>query len=831
MNYKKTCIFAAFSLVLASLVGCNKKEDSKNYYNISFLNDDQSLLKKVEVEEGQLPVYEGTPEKTATAEFTYTFSGWDKEIVAATEDTSYVATYTSTKRSYTVKFVDVDGTELQKETLEYGATPVYKGEDPTKATDAAATYTFNGWDKDIVVVTGEATYVATYSSQVRQYLVKFLDENGTELQSGLVNYGDTPAYNGTPAKASTAQYEYEFAGWDPVITSVTGEATYTATYTESVRKYTVHFETNGGTEIPDQSVEYGSTAIKPDDPEKAPTAEEIFFFDGWETSEHASYDFDTPVTGDVSLAAIWDAVSATEHGHRCEFVHYEEKEATYVKPGYSEFWYCELHDSYVTTEPTEYSSIEDAEGSFEGTIESTDPRYLPKLEGGNVYLKIDASNYLDGTALVYSEDAFAHITEVSFKMRVEGAKAEGRNAWLGISINEDHSLYEQRYIYDYYQLDNEWRTYSIANSNDYAGFVNFVHAVGEFEDNSYIYIDDISVEYEYGDEKIFEDFEGDEFLFEFNEEHVELVGEKKLNTFAHLKVGKDSMFGEYALLYSRIYFNNISTVTFKVRLTSTSPSWWGVGLTDNITSAPRIYTGMESWGGGVDNSWHACSIAADGAWHTKTLEFDGQSGYLVFGNESGSFAIGSTMDLDNICVTFGDDTVLTENFEGEVIFKMYTDLHDNPNSRSVYLASEEPARCYMRLYVGQNNSSYSILYTAESLPQITNVTMKIRLTGGKKEGQGGWWGVGIADDHKIYTNMHNGSAAFDGEWHEVSINCAGETGCLNFIQASGEFLEETTFDIDDFVITYNNGESTLVENFDDILVMSTNETYAKLMQY
>ena len=62
-------------------------------------------------------------------------------------------------------------------------------------------------------------------------VIKFVNEDGSELQSGAVAYGEKPEYKGdTPAKAASDGSTYEFAGWSPEITEATANATYTATY-------------------------------------------------------------------------------------------------------------------------------------------------------------------------------------------------------------------------------------------------------------------------------------------------------------------------------------------------------------------------------------------------------------------------------------------------------------------------------------------------------------------------------------------------------------------------------------------------------------------------
>jgi hypothetical protein len=134
-----------------------------------------------------------------------------------------------TLRQYTIKFMNGDE-PLQETTVNYGEIPAYTGETPTKASDGQYTYTFNGWEPEISTVTGEATYTATFKATLRQYTIKFM--NGDEpLQETTVNYGEMPTYTGeTPTKASDGQYTYTFKGWDPEISAVTGNQTYTAQF-------------------------------------------------------------------------------------------------------------------------------------------------------------------------------------------------------------------------------------------------------------------------------------------------------------------------------------------------------------------------------------------------------------------------------------------------------------------------------------------------------------------------------------------------------------------------------------------------------------------------
>ena len=307
-------------------------EATVNEYTITFKNEDGTELKSSKVAYGEMPVYEGeTPTKDATDEFSYEFAGWSPSISEVTGDATYTATFNEVKRTYTIVFVNANGVQLQASEVAYGETPVFTGETPTKAADAQYTYTFSRWTPEIARVTGNATYTATFSEKVNEYTITFKNEDGTELQSSKVPYGQVPAFTGeTPIKADDEQYTYTFAGWSDGeamlsnLPKVTGDATYTAAFTSELKSYQITFEANGGDgTMEPQALGYGVEGTL----NANSFAKQGSAFNGWNTKADGSgtsyEDKDSiTITSDMTLYAQWvlDGWQTAENGDLTYYV-------------------------------------------------------------------------------------------------------------------------------------------------------------------------------------------------------------------------------------------------------------------------------------------------------------------------------------------------------------------------------------------------------------------------------------------------------------------------------------------------------------------------------
>ena len=281
-------------------------------YTVKWVDDDETtLIYQKDYEYGAMPQFEGVePTKAADAQYTYTFKGWNKDYTEVKGNQTYVAVYEKTTNKYTVKWVDDDETTLiyQKD-YEYGAMPQFEGAEPTKAADAQYTYTFKGWNKDYTEVKGNQTYVAVYDKAVNKYTVKWVDDDETTLiYQKDYEYGAMPQFEGVePTKAADAQYTYTFKGWTPKVKTVTGDATYQATYTKEANSYTLTYDLDGGEWENDTTYTYPKKYNEEVEVKADPT-KEGYTFAGWTSAEvEVVNDKFTMPAKNVTLTAKWVA--------------------------------------------------------------------------------------------------------------------------------------------------------------------------------------------------------------------------------------------------------------------------------------------------------------------------------------------------------------------------------------------------------------------------------------------------------------------------------------------------------------------------------------------
>ena len=304
---------------------------------VTFNDDDGRVYKVIQVAYGDIPVYTGIePTKEETDAYTYTFFGWrdstyyysaSDPLPAVIEDVTYTAVFKETIREYEVSFVDEYGNELQSGKVRYGWSPSYHGTEPTKEDTDEFTYSFVGWSDGYLtigayepfpVVVTDTTYTAVFKATKRDYMISFVDEEGNELQSGKIEYGEIPTYTGTEqTKEETDEFTYSFAGWSDGTTTygvsdplpeVTGDAIYTVVFAATKRDYEISFVDEDGNELQSGKIEYGEIpTYTGTEQTKEETDEFTYSFAGWSdgTTTYGVSDPLPAVTGDATYTAVF----------------------------------------------------------------------------------------------------------------------------------------------------------------------------------------------------------------------------------------------------------------------------------------------------------------------------------------------------------------------------------------------------------------------------------------------------------------------------------------------------------------------------------------------
>ena len=127
------------------------------------------------------------------------------------------------------------------------------------------------------------------------------------MREDTVEYGTMPNYGANPTKAADAQYTYTFKDWTPEVETVTGDATYRATYTKEANSYTLTYDLDGGEWENDTTYTYPKKYNEEVEVKADPT-KEGYTFAGWTSAEVKVVNgkFKMPAKN-VTLKAQWKA--------------------------------------------------------------------------------------------------------------------------------------------------------------------------------------------------------------------------------------------------------------------------------------------------------------------------------------------------------------------------------------------------------------------------------------------------------------------------------------------------------------------------------------------
>ena len=150
-----------------------------------------------------------------------------------------------------------------------------------------------------------ATEQQSADPETATYTVKHLQQNIADNNYTLKESETKTGTVGQPTAASAKSYEgFTAQGFT--------QATIAASGTEVEIKYdrntyTVTFDSNDGSDVSSQSLRYGATATKPDDPTKTATASTEYTFAGWYTDSglESAFNFETAITENITLYAKW----------------------------------------------------------------------------------------------------------------------------------------------------------------------------------------------------------------------------------------------------------------------------------------------------------------------------------------------------------------------------------------------------------------------------------------------------------------------------------------------------------------------------------------------
>lgn len=326
INYVNNCLSSCLNLGL----DCNNSCVSNVYYTVNFDSQGGSYVAYQLIKSGDRAKYVESYKEG------YKFLGWyynGEKFDFTTpiyNTTTLVAKWEKieieipSNREYTVSFdTQGAGSILAQKVVEgnRASRPI----DPIRDCFEFIGWYYNGVQFDFnQPIRQDITLTARWVSDIKcnNYQVNFDSNGGTYVPSQSVQYGNTVNEPSAPYKDC-----YRFDGWYTnssltlrydFRTQVKGNMTLYAKWSkdETCNNYQVDFDSNGGTYVPSQSVQYGKTVNEPSAPYK-----QCYRFDGWYTNSSltARYNFNNSVRNSMTLYAKWVDDGSCVQSHRVLF--------------------------------------------------------------------------------------------------------------------------------------------------------------------------------------------------------------------------------------------------------------------------------------------------------------------------------------------------------------------------------------------------------------------------------------------------------------------------------------------------------------------------------
>jgi uncharacterized repeat protein (TIGR02543 family) len=265
-----------------------KKTTKTTYFNVTFVDYDETTLKTETVKKGNDATAPVIPDRVG-----YTFLDWDKEFTNVNSDLIINARWIA--KGDVVYRIEHYQQNINDDGYTLFESEILSGTADTKV--VANTKPYTGFSENIehigrikegvILPDGSLTFKLYYDRE--RYTVTFLDHDGSIIDSQEIKYKGNAITPANPTRIG-----YTFTGWDGEYTNVTENIEVNGTY--EINQYTITFDTDGGTLVESIMQDYQTLVIPPEDPTRIG-----YTFGGWNEPIPEKMP-----SSNITIKAIWN---------------------------------------------------------------------------------------------------------------------------------------------------------------------------------------------------------------------------------------------------------------------------------------------------------------------------------------------------------------------------------------------------------------------------------------------------------------------------------------------------------------------------------------------